>query len=334
MLFYHDSYSELTQTHGHPECPERVRAIVARLPEVISDSEIITPIPATREQLALAHTIPYIDMIEQHPEGYMDADTYIRPNTFEMASMAAGGTIQAADWSYENKRPSYAMVRPPGHHAGKDYGGGFCYFNNVAIAAEHLLAKVRKVAIVDIDVHHGNGTNDIFQDSKDVLYISTHQYGIYPGTGHFNDVGIDEGEGFNINIPLPSGSGDGTFDHAFDSLIIPILRQYKPEALLISFGGDAHYRDQLASLTLSSKGYLDQISKLLALGKELCENRMTILLEGGYDTDALAEVVCGTLAMFKDQEFPLIHDEVMDIQGSGNDWVDKAKEVQSRYWEF
>ena len=331
-VFLHDDYSQLTQTPGHPECPERIEAIISRLPEVISPTDMIMPEPASEDQLALAHDPDHVSFIRDFGEGYMDADSYIHPHTFDMASLAAGGAIQAAEYSFDNKAPTYALTRPPGHHAGSNYGGGFCYFNNVAIAGASLLKKVKKVAIVDIDVHHGNGTNDIFSHSKDILYISTHQYGIYPGTGHFKDVGRDEGEGFNVNVPLPARSGDATFDHAFDKLIIPVLKQFKPEALLISFGGDAHYKDMLASLTLSSPGYLNLLAKLKELGAEVCDNRTSILLEGGYHTQALAEVVCGTIALFNGKEFDMKYDEVMDTDGIGNEYVDKAIEVQSEYW--
>ena len=345
-IFYHDDYTQLTQTPGHPECPERMEAIVSRLPEVISPSDMMMPRPATEEQLALAHDPNYVSFIKDFVEGYMDADSFIHPHTYDMASLAAGGAILAAEFSFDNKVPTYALTRPPGHHAGRDYGGGFCYFNNIAIAAAGLLEKVSgqtepskidepaKLAIIDIDVHHGNGTNDIFASSPEVLYISTHQYGIYPGTGHFKDVGRDEGEGFNVNVPLPAGSGDATFDHAFDRLIIPVLRQFKPEALLISFGGDAHYKDMLASLTLSSQGYLNIMAKLNKLGAKVCDNRTSIVLEGGYHTGALAEVVCGTIALFDGKEFDMKYDEVMDDLGIGNEYVDKAIEIQSEYWEL
>ncbi len=333
-VFYHEIYGELTQSPGHPECPERVDAIVARLSEVIPEDEIIMPTPATEEQLMLAHDETYVDFIKNFGTGHMDADSYIHDHTFDMASLAAGGAIQAANFSFEKKKPSYAIVRPPGHHSGVDYGGGFCYFNNAALAAASLLDRCKKVAVVDIDVHHGNGTNDIFEFSKDVLYISTHQYGIYPGTGHFNDVGGEGAEGFNVNIPLPSGSGDATFDAAYDDLIIPILKEFKPEAMIISFGGDAHYMDMLASLTLSSPGYLSQLSKLLKLASGMCDNRASFTLEGGYNISAQAEVVCGTLALFKNVDLPTQYNDVMDDTGIGVEWVEKAVEVQSEYWSL
>ncbi len=333
-IFYHDDYAQITQTPGHPECPERIEAIVSRLPEVITPSDLIMPQPATEEHLALAHDPNYVNFIKDFGSGYMDSDSFIHPHTHDMAALAAGGAIQAVEFTFENKIPTYALTRPPGHHAGGDYGGGFCYFNNIAIAAASLLDKLEKIVIVDIDVHHGNGTNDIFADNPDVLYISTHQYGIYPGTGHFKDVGCDEGEGFNVNVPLPARSGDATFDHAFDRVIIPVLKQFRPEALLISFGGDAHYKDMLASLTLSSPGYLSILGKLKELGAELCDNRTSIMLEGGYHTGALAEVVCGTIALFDDKEFDLRYDEVMDTDGIGKEYVDMAIEIQSKYWDL
>src|SRR5206468_467314 len=157
-----------------------------------------------------------------------------------------------------------ALVRPPGHHAGPDYGGGFCYLNNVAVAAAEQAAAGRKVAILDYDAHHGNGTRDIFADSSSVLYVSTHQFGIYPGTGPAEDVGTGEGRGFTVNIPFTAGCGDASYRAAADSIIEPILTAVRPDVILVSLGIDAHYRDPLTSLTLSSPAYVDLMSRSAA----------------------------------------------------------------------
>lgn len=333
MIIHHEDYGQLTQTPGHPECPERYFSIMEMLDEVLPDVERIQPEPAPEQTIALAHDETYIDFIKNFGQGHMDADSYIHPHTFEMARLAVGGVVKAAELAYENKRPAYALVRPPGHHAGPDYGGGFCYFNSVAVAACQLQKKVGKVAIIDMDVHHGNGTNDIFAENKNILYISTHQWGIYPGTGHPADVGEGAGEGFNVNIPMLSRAGDSTFELAYDKLIMPILRQFEPKFMIVSYGADAHYTETLASLSLSSPGYLKLISKLLNFAKETTDNRIAFALEGGYNLRAQAEMVCGTIAMFENKTVPIEFDRVLDTDCLGKEFIDVAAEIQKKYWD-
>ena len=186
------------------------------------------------------------------------------------------------------------LARPPGHHAGPDYGGGFCYLNNVAVAAADQVAQGRRVAILDYDPHPGNGTSEICADDATALYVSTHQYGIYPGTGAAEDVGMGEGRGFNVNIPFTAGCGDASFHAAYDEIIEPIVRAYRPDVILVSLGVDAHYRDPLTSLALSSAGYVDLLARTARLAKDVCGRRLVVALEGGDHLPALAEGVAGT----------------------------------------
>jgi acetoin utilization deacetylase AcuC-like enzyme len=319
----------------HPESPQRLERTVERLKSENLFNNVLKPEKASEEEIALVHNPQYINTIKNFGEGYYDPDTYVRKETFEIASFAVGGGILAAEESWKTSRPSFALLRPPGHHACPSRAMGFCYFNNIAIAAKKMLSKAERIAIIDIDFHHGNGTSDIFYDSKEVLYISTHEYGAYPGTGAANAVGRGEGEGYTVNIPFTYGCGDASFKIAFDEIIKPIVTQFKPGMILVSFGGDAHYADTLGSLALSSPAYVSLSKKIVDLGKELCKGRAAFYLEGGYNVDALAEVVAGTIASFDDKEIELKYKDNSDTNGEqGKKIVKIVKDVQKKYWRL
>lgn len=329
-IIYHPDYVKHVQQRGHPECPERLIGAVEKLKKEGLFNNVLRPERATLDEIALVHAWSYIMQIENFGEGHYDMDTYVRPETFGIASLAVGGAILSTRHSFESGKPSIALLRPPGHHAGRDYAGGFCYFNNIAIGAEYLARKGKKVAIVDIDVHHGNGTADIFCERNDVLYISTHLYGIYPGSGSAEEVGRGDGEGYTVNIPFRSGCGDASFNLAFSKIIEPILAQFRPETVLVSLGVDSHYRDVLGNLTLSSPCYIALAKRLISTSGGKC----AFMLEGGYDVPALAEVVAGIVGIFEGTEVKLEFDEVMDTEGAGKDVVKRVVEVQKRYWEL
>ena len=328
-VIYHPDYEKHEQHPGHPESPERLKAVVARL-KAEKLFNVLTPQTATEKELAFVHKQKYIERIKNFGEGYYDMDTYVRPETFKIASLAAGGALLSAKYSYDSRKPSFALLRPPGHHAGADYAGGFCYFNNTAIGAESLAREKKKIAIVDIDVHHGNGTADIFCKRADVLYISTHLSPFYPGTGAFGDVGEGDGEGYTVNIPLRSGCGDATFEFAYGEIIGPVISQFKPDMVLVSLGGDSHYRDTLGSLTLSSQGFVKLAMSLIGIAGGRC----AFMLEGGYDVSALAEVVAGIVGIFDGKKVVLEYTEVIDAEGAGLDIIRKAKEIQKKYWRL
>ena len=239
--------------------------------------------------------------------------------------------MTAAKRAWESGSGYLALVRPPGHHSGRDYYGGFCYFNNIAIAAEYMLRNyASKVAIVDIDVHHGNGTADIFYSRKDVLYISTHQWGIYPGTGHESETGSDEGMGYTVNIPFRSGTGDATYMMAMDEIIEPVLEEYRPDIILVSLGLDAHLLDPLADLTLSSKGYTMLTMALNEIARKLSGGRIAYILEGGYSPEALADTMPGIVLEGDIESYK--YDSSPDNEYTGMDIIDKVKKIQKKFW--
>jgi acetoin utilization deacetylase AcuC-like enzyme len=283
----------------HPESAERLRAIDAALDSpALGLREFLhplTPAPATRAQLLAAHSAEYIDALERvmdQAPGYVDpAPTYIVPQSFRVACLAAGGGIRAVDAVCSGEaRAAFALVRPPGHHAVRGAPMGFCLVNNIAIAARHALARhnLLRVLIVDFDVHHGNGTQDILYDDPSVLFISTHQENIYPYTGAAAETGAGAGVGFNVNLPLPAGAGDAAFARLADTVIVPLADRFAPELILVSAGFDAHWLDPLAGLQLSLTGYARLARVLDDLAQRHCGGRLVCLLEGGYHLAALS----------------------------------------------
>ena len=337
-LFYHDDYTKITQTPGHPESPDRVLAIMSMISERKVPVNVIEPALVNRKDLLKVHDEYHIDKVRDYGVGFMDPDTFHHDHTFNMSLRAAGGVVSAMEMAVKERKPTFTIPRPPGHHAGSDYNMGFCYFNNVALAARTAIERfddIEKVAIVDIDAHHGNGTNDIFSADEDVLYISTHQWGIFPGTGHQSDVGKGKGEGNTVNLPLLGGSGDPSFETVTDDIIVPVIESYSPDLLLVSLGGDSHIMDPLTSLTLSTPGYLRMIEKLKDTAMRICNGRVVHELEGGYHPLALAEVFVGAMNMYLD--------EPMGFRTNYNDTkeampdparIGQFMDVQSSYWKI
>lgn len=289
---------------GHPENATRIPAIVRALESSALDTQWIRlePQPATREEIARVHPVAYIDALERamaEAPAYVDyAPTYIQPESFECARLAAGGAIQAVDAIMEGEsRAAFALVRPPGHHATPTNAMGFCLFNNAAIAARHAQRTYgqQEVMIVDFDVHHGNGTQAAFYSDPSVLFISTHQHGIYPLSGEAEETGQGAGRGYTINVPLPAGAGDAAFERIMAEIVTPAADRFRPDVLLVSAGYDAHWRDPLAALQLSSTGYFRLVRSLRALAQSYCAGRMALVLEGGYDLEALAVSVVASL---------------------------------------
>jgi acetoin utilization deacetylase AcuC-like enzyme len=265
---------------------------------------------APMDTVTAVHPPSYLDALREAVEegpAYIDyAPTYVTPASFDAALHAAGGTLNVLESVLNGqKQGGFALVRPPGHHATATRAMGFCLFNNVAIAARHCQKLgFQRVMIVDIDVHHGNGTQDIFENDPNVLYVSTHQSGIYPGTGQLDETGIYDGKGSVVNIPLPARAGDAAFENVADRILAPLAKRFTPSALLVSVGFDAHWNDPLASLQLSCSGYHMLASKLAKIASEHCAGNILAVLEGGYDPEALVHSVIAVIQGMRGAQVP------------------------------
>lgn len=305
MLYLRHPTSFEHDTGPHPENATRLRAIEDAMErEGWLGLELVEAPAAIREQLERVHASRYVDSIEEFCRaggGMLDIDTAASEGSWEAALHAAGGAVHAVDRLLGSGDDSFAFcaLRPPGHHADTARAGGFCLFNNIAVAAAHALEEhgAERVAIVDWDVHHGNGTEAIFYDSDRVLYASIHQSPLYPGSGAAEDVGSGAGEGFTINLPVPPGSGSDEFLSLIQHVIAPAVREHRPALIGVSAGYDAHRDDPLAGCLLDAEAYADMAASLRELAAELGVP-VLVCLEGGYDLDALASSVVATIAAF------------------------------------
>lgn len=280
--------------HRFPEHPERPGRLDALRLQQIPGIEQIPVGPATVTQVARVHhprMIEQLQLVCSQGPGVIDyAPTYVTPTSFTDALNAAGAALSALRAILEGSaRNAFAIARPPGHHAEPGRAMGFCLFNNAAIAAQEALASgLKRAAVIDFDVHHGNGTQAAFLNDPRCGYLSTHQEGIYPGTGWLEQADSADKRGRIINLPLPARTGDEGFRQIFEGLIVPFVRTFRPDLLIVSAGYDAHWRDPLASLGLSTAGYAMLSRGLVALAEEHCQGRIVFLLEGGYDADNVA----------------------------------------------
>src|SRR3989442_2488098 len=334
LLFYDRRFLDHVASPLHVERPDRLRSIVAHLEAARLFTDVEQAPPATRAEVKRVHRDSYLGSFENLGEGLLDPETAVHPGTFDLALLAAGAVLHGTRSAVGTGRPTVSLVRPPGHHAGPDYGGGFCYLNNVAIAAADQVADGRRVAIVNYDAHHGTGTRDIFAGAASVLYISTHEYGIFPGTGPAEDVGTGEGRGFTVNIPFSAGCGDTSYLEAYDRVVEPIVEQFRPDVVLVSLGIDAHYRDPLTSLVLSSPGYVELMSRSAALAARLCGNRLAVALEGGYHLDALGEVITGVVGHLRGQATRLAFSENLDDKARGRTAIDATIRAHQPFWNL
>jgi len=301
-LVYDPIYLE-HDTGDHVENSRRLVDAMSYLKETRIKEKLtcLPPRPASLEELETIHTPEYISYVKSKAEkggGWLDPDTVMSPKSYEAALYAAGGVLAAVEAVMKREVDNaFALVRPPGHHAIQDRAMGFCIFNNVAIAAKFALSKfnLSRVLIADFDVHHGNGTQDAFYADPKVLYFSTHQYPFYPGTGWMDETGTGEGEDTTVNFPMAAGWGDEECLRAFNEVLVPVARRFRPDLILVSAGFDAHWADQLAMMRVTITGFAQMAMILKELAAGLCQGRLVFTLEGGYN---LRVVACSIKAVF------------------------------------
>lgn len=300
--FVYDPVYLKHDTGQHVENAERLEAIISHLEETGLKQQLIPiePRPASIDELLLVHSeqhILHVQDVARRGGGWLDPDTVVSPGSYEAALYAAGGAIRAAMAVMDGEVGSaFALVRPPGHHATPRWAMGFCLFNNLAIATKYALTRynLERIAIIDFDVHHGNGTQEVFYDNPQVMYISTHEYPHYPGTGSIDETGSGAGKGTTVNIPLPAGCGDSEYLLVFEQIIIPMARQFNPQLILVSAGYDGHWADGLAMMQVSTTGFAQMVKTVKQVADESCNGRLVFSLEGGYNLTALAASVKAT----------------------------------------
>lgn len=298
-LIYHNDYLLHNAGAWHPERPERLLAIIDHLTKInmFEKLQIITPAPADLHWIENVHTTEYINYVKQAcSKGIprLDMDTGICLDSYNIALLAAGGGLAAADAVLNEKiRNAFCAVRPPGHHAETDRAKGFCLFNNIAILTRYLQKKylLKKILIIDWDVHHGNGTQNSFYDDPTVFYFSVHQSPHYQGSGLIHETGVGKGENYTMNVPLASGFGDTDYINIFQNKLLPAAQKFQPDFVLISAGFDAHQDDPLAGMFLTKTGFENLTEIAADIADEFCQGRIISLLEGGYNLDKLAESV-------------------------------------------
>ena len=324
---------------SHPERPERAAVMIA-MAEQLHRAGILalSPREATTAELELCHDPAYVAEVRRSasmPRYDFDPDTHTSPDSYQTALLGVGGVLTAVEAVMDGAADNaFAIVRPPGHHALATRAMGFCLFNNVAIAARYLnrCRGLKRVLVIDWDVHHGNGIQDIFYDSSEVLYFSTHQFPFYPGTGALDEIGFGAGAGYTVNAPMPATFGDDEYLRIFDDVLAPVVRQYRPEFILVSSGFDAHFRDPLGGMRMTEGGFAALARRVKRMAAECCGGRMAVALEGGYDLQALADSgrsVIEELGRAADEPIALADDgaRVMPI-------IERSHYFLARYWKF
>ena len=325
---------------GHPETYERILAIVDMLnfTKLMDEVVRIEPRDATKEEIMLVHTAEHFDKIAStkgKPRVFLDADTSTCPVTFDAALRASGGLLSAIDSVLDGQVDrAFPLVRPPGHHAEADRPMGFCYFNNVAVGAAYLtqIKGLNRVMVIDWDVHHGNGTQHIFEDNPNVLFFSSHQYPFYPGTGAAEEVGTGDGKGFTVNVPMEPGMGDDDFIKLYQEILNPIIEQYMPEFILVSAGFDIFIEDPLGGMQVTPEGFAKLTRLITDQADKVCDGKIVFLLEGGYNLDGLWISTKEVIDELLDKERTSY--DIGDSETKVDALIENIKRIQSDYWKF
>jgi acetoin utilization deacetylase AcuC-like enzyme len=338
VIITSDRFADHLTPPGHPERVERAEAMqVAAARWAKSDGAVLAPRAATDNDLLRVHDAAHVEAMKafRGRAEMLDPDTFTSPESDEVARLAAGAVLTGVDHVLDGgvRARAFALVRPPGHHAERDRAMGFCLYNNIAVGAAWARDRgVERVAIVDYDVHHGNGTQHRFYDDAGVLFVSSHQYPFYPGTGAAHEVGVGAGAGFTVNLPMEAGGTDADFDFAYHEIVGPILREYRPGLILVSAGFDAHERDPLAGMRMTTEGYGRLTSQLLSAADDVCDGRIVFVTEGGYDTRALVECI-GTVAALASGAGKNVAGTTSNVPRTrGEDTVKQVKRAHGAYW--
>lgn len=318
---------------GHPENAERLNVMMNEIKRVsfYDRLEFVKPELLPEEMLYSVHSdemIQQVKDISSQGNAWIDMDTYICRSDYETARLAAGGVVQVCKNVLDGRADNaFSLVRPPGHHATKHRSMGFCLFNNAALAANEISKEGKKVLIFDHDVHHGNGTQDIFYDRKDVIYQSIHLYPHYPGTGSISEIGTGTGEGYTINAPLSHGNGDDAVSQLLDEVFLPIAKQFSPDIIIISSGFDSHHLDQLGGLKLTSNFFGEVIAKFRQI-----QPKIVLTLEGGYNLNWIGKCLLSQLGQLVSH--PIIFDDLVEEDVNVKPVIDKIKNEIEKYWKL
>jgi acetoin utilization deacetylase AcuC-like enzyme len=336
-LFTSPVFADHLTPPGHPERVERFAVMQAVAAEFRRQGVAVeAPRVAREAELARIHGIEHVSLIKETAGRAvaLDPDTFTSPRTWDAACMAAGAAVSAVEHVLDSGKGARAcaLVRPPGHHAERGRAMGFCFFNNIAIAAAHARALgLSRVAIVDIDVHHGNGTQWSFYDDPNVLFVSSHQYPYYPGTGAASDIGTGAGAGFTLNLPLSAGATDNDYEAVYARLALPVVSQFRPELILVSAGFDAHMDDPLAGMRLTTRYFGRLMQGIAEVADRCCDGKVVAVTEGGYDLGALAGSLRASIGA-------LVNEETFDAPEGpsprGHASIEAVMPHASQYWKL